>query len=182
MIITSDINLRNFKFWSEAASHANELSLEQLDELENMLIDMYPDGMTDTELNDLMWFDFDTVKEWLGISDEYDESFSHRRSTRKLRKTESTKRISKRKKMKEDLYRGVKGVEFIWRGTQSDPLLKYNGKTFNYWDIEDALYDTFKEYTGKDSEEAFDAWIKRNPSEVTDYLDDVIYGGYDYYD
>ena len=29
--------------------------------------EMYPDGMTDTELNDLLWHDSDTVFEWLDI-------------------------------------------------------------------------------------------------------------------
>lgn len=190
MKIISDTNLRNFDFWSGAASNAKELSYEQLDELEYILEEQYPEGITATELNDIMWFDFDAVKEWLGISDEYDESFSRRHSARKSKRTESvrrnrnrrrvesTRRTSKHNRINEDLYRGVKGVEFVWRGTQSDPLLKYKGKTFNYYDIEDALWDEFKEMTGSNSEDAFDRWIQRNPEEVTNYLDDAIYGGY----
>lgn len=68
MIITSDKQLRNFDFWSGATENVKELSYEQLDELEGILEDMYPDGIDETQLNDLMWFEFDQIKEWLGIS------------------------------------------------------------------------------------------------------------------
>lgn len=30
---------------------------------------MYPDGMSETELNDLLWFEDDTIAEWLGFED-----------------------------------------------------------------------------------------------------------------
>lgn len=40
------------------------------DALEAVLDDIYPEGMTETELNDLLWFESETVFEWLGISDE----------------------------------------------------------------------------------------------------------------
>ena len=73
MRIYKEESLRYFDFWSGGASNAEELDYDQLDELEAILEDMYPDGMTATELNDLMWFDFDTVKEWLGIEDSDDE-------------------------------------------------------------------------------------------------------------
>ena len=31
---------------------------------------MYPEGMTETQLNDLLWFDSESVYEWLGIRSE----------------------------------------------------------------------------------------------------------------
>ena len=37
---------------------------------EQILEDTYPDGMTETELNDLLWFDSESVYEWLGIRSE----------------------------------------------------------------------------------------------------------------
>ena len=55
---------------TEAKDNADELTIEQLDELESMLDELYPDGMTETQLNDLMWFDFDTIKNWLGIEED----------------------------------------------------------------------------------------------------------------
>ena len=70
MKIYGEQNLRNFRFWSGAADNAAELSFEQLDELEAILEDIYPNGIDETTLNDIMWFDFDIVKEWLGIDNE----------------------------------------------------------------------------------------------------------------
>ena len=95
MRIYSDESLRNFDFWSGARSNAEELTYEQLDELESMLEDMYPEGMSATELNDLMWFDFDTIKEWLGIEDEdddFEESLKRRRMSAMRRRNESLRR------------------------------------------------------------------------------------------
>lgn len=73
MKIYSEKSLRNFEFWSGAKENANELTFEQLDEVETILEDMYPEGMDETQINDLFWFDFDTIKEWLGITNEEDE-------------------------------------------------------------------------------------------------------------
>lgn len=70
MKIFKEESLRYFDFWSGAKENANELSGEQLDKLENILEDAYPDGIDATDLNDMMWFEFDTIKEWLGIEDE----------------------------------------------------------------------------------------------------------------
>lgn len=70
MKVTQDISLRNFEFWSGAKTNAEELTCTQLDELEGILEEEYPDGIDETTLNDLMWFEFDTIKEWLGIEDE----------------------------------------------------------------------------------------------------------------
>ncbi len=55
---------------TEAKDNADKLTIEQFDELESMLDELYPDGMTETQLNDLMWFDFDTIKNWLGIEED----------------------------------------------------------------------------------------------------------------
>lgn len=87
----------------------------------------------------------------------------------------------KNSKLKEG-YRGS-NVEFKWNGTQSDPDLIYNGYTFNYYDIEDALWGEFLEETGytddksKDPEveEEFNKYVQER---VEDYLEDVIFGGY----
>lgn len=73
MKITSETSIANFEFWSGAKSNAEELSLSQFNQLESILEDLYPEGMTETQLNDLFWFEFDTIKEWLGISDEEEE-------------------------------------------------------------------------------------------------------------
>lgn len=70
MKIFKEESLRYFEFWSGAKENAKELSGEQLDNLETILEDAYPDEIDETTLNDLMWFEFDTIKEWLGIEDD----------------------------------------------------------------------------------------------------------------
>ena len=70
MKIITEQQLRDFQFWSGAKDNAKELTYEQLNELEFILDDMYPDGLTDTQLNDIMWFSYDEVREWLNMSDE----------------------------------------------------------------------------------------------------------------
>lgn len=68
MTIKSDISLENFEAWSGGKSTLDRIINEgKCGELESMLEDLYPDGMTDTQLNDLLWFDSDTVFGWLGI-------------------------------------------------------------------------------------------------------------------
>lgn len=66
MRIVSDISLRDFGFWSGARDTADQLTDEQLDQVEAVLEDMYPDGMTDTQLNDIFWFESESVYEWAG--------------------------------------------------------------------------------------------------------------------
>lgn len=70
MKIYEEKSLRDFEFWSVAKDNAELLTCEQLDEVEQILEDSHPDGMDSTEINDLFWFDFDTVCEWLGTTCE----------------------------------------------------------------------------------------------------------------
>ena len=73
MKVYSEINLRDFEFWSGAKSNAETLTSEQLDIVDSILEDAYPDGMSETQINDFFWFEFDTIREWLGIKDEEEE-------------------------------------------------------------------------------------------------------------
>ena len=61
--------LFHFEFWSGAENTVNMLSDEEFETVMNILEDAYPDGMTDTELNDFFWFEDDTIAEWLGYED-----------------------------------------------------------------------------------------------------------------
>ena len=74
MTITYELDLRNFKAWSGAKDTLERVINEgKCDLLEQILEDTYPDGMTETELNDLLWFEPETIYEWLGISDDEEE-------------------------------------------------------------------------------------------------------------
>ena len=70
MKITSEMSLKNFKAWSGAKDTLNKLiELDKCDELEFILDDLYPDGLTDTQLNDILWFDDEWIFETLGIEE-----------------------------------------------------------------------------------------------------------------
>ena len=71
MKIISETSLDRFEAWSGGRDTLDVLIEKDLcDQLEAMLEnDIFPDGCTDTELNDLLWFERDTIAEWLGFSD-----------------------------------------------------------------------------------------------------------------
>ena len=71
MTITYELDLNRFEAWSGAKETLERIQKEgKCAELENVLEELYPDGMTETELNDLLWFDSESVYEWLGIRSE----------------------------------------------------------------------------------------------------------------
>ena len=69
MELKHDVPLRHFEFWSGAEQRARHLSLEQLDRIEFELEMLYPDCMTDTDVNDLFWFEEDFIAQLLGYED-----------------------------------------------------------------------------------------------------------------
>lgn len=64
----AETSLRDFEFWSGAKSRAEHLTPAQLDQLEWCLEELYPDGLSKTQVNDIMWFEEDFVAECLGFS------------------------------------------------------------------------------------------------------------------
>ena len=71
MTITYELDLNSFQAWSGAKDTLDRVQREgKCAELENILEELYPDGMTETQLNDLLWFDSESVYEWLGIRSE----------------------------------------------------------------------------------------------------------------
>ena len=71
MTITYELDLNRFEAWSGAKETLERIQREgKCAELENVLEELYPDGMTETELNDLLWFESESVYEWLGIRSE----------------------------------------------------------------------------------------------------------------
>ena len=71
MLIKTETNLRNFEAWAGAIETKKIILDAGLEEEFEMLIDeLYPEGLTDTELNDILWFDPDWILEALGIKEE----------------------------------------------------------------------------------------------------------------
>ena len=74
MNITKELSLTNFNFWSGAKDH--EFNYSELKSLESNLEDFYPDGMTETGINDLFWFEEEFLCGLLGI--DFDSDYLER--------------------------------------------------------------------------------------------------------
>lgn len=60
--------LCDFKPWAGASyTFAQIKDAGKLPDLEYMLEEVYPDGMNATALNDLFWFETETLAEWLDM-------------------------------------------------------------------------------------------------------------------
>ncbi len=69
MKVYSELSLRDFEFWAGAKENAEKLTPEQLDEVEQFFDEIYSDGVDETTINDIFWFDFDQICVWLGINE-----------------------------------------------------------------------------------------------------------------
>lgn len=45
----------------------------KLEDLDRLITECYPEGLTETELNDILWFDSDWVLDNLGIENDDDD-------------------------------------------------------------------------------------------------------------
>ena len=59
----------DLEFWSGAKDTVKYLTDDEIRTVIEYLEDIYPDGMSETEINDFFWFEDDTIAEWLGYSD-----------------------------------------------------------------------------------------------------------------
>ena len=69
MKIYKDYYLRDFNFWSGAKDNVKYLTKDDFTVVELELEEMYPDGIEETDLNDLFRFDMDEVSKILGYDD-----------------------------------------------------------------------------------------------------------------
>lgn len=71
-VFNDNLTLRNFDAWSGAVDTKETIINEGKDkDFDYLIEELYPDGITDTQLNDLLWFEEDWIFEVLGI--EIDE-------------------------------------------------------------------------------------------------------------
>ena len=80
--------------------------------------------------------------------------------------------------MKKSYYRGIRGIEFIWHGATPDPELSYQGKVVNYYDVEDTIWQEYKE-DGYDSddEEEFTKYCQNHEAEIKQLILDIYESG-----
>ena len=65
MRIYRDIPLTQFEFWAGGKDTVEELTDSELEQIEQILEEIYPEGMSEFEINDLFWFERDLIAEWL---------------------------------------------------------------------------------------------------------------------
>lgn len=72
--ICYDLTDGTYKPWSGAVSTWETIiDNDKLDELDAFLDELYPEGLSEVELNDLLWFDSEYVLENLGLSEEEED-------------------------------------------------------------------------------------------------------------
>ena len=74
MKIISEISLRDFESWSGATETKNIIiQAGKEEEFEELIEELFPNGVSATELNDCLWFDQEYVLNTLGIDNSEDE-------------------------------------------------------------------------------------------------------------
>lgn len=69
MKVYTETTIHDFEFWSGAKDTVEYLTYEELETLEQIFDEMYPDGIEDSHLNDIFWFEDDWIAEMLGYED-----------------------------------------------------------------------------------------------------------------
>lgn len=73
MIITKDLSsLDDFEAWCGAVETKEEILNQGYDEeFIHLMEELYPEGLDEGALNDILWFDSDWIYETLGMRDPY---------------------------------------------------------------------------------------------------------------
>lgn len=82
------------------------------------------------------------------------------------------------KKNNKKYFYGIYGIEFVWHGAWCDPELKWHKKSFNYYDVEMPLLETYsvecKEHNIPYNDDNFAVWVKENAYLVKEYLQNLM--------
>ena len=74
MKICNEISISDFQAWSGAKDTKETIIDNNKEKQFDILIEeMYPEGLSDTQLNDILWFESDWIYEMLGIKEEDEE-------------------------------------------------------------------------------------------------------------
>lgn len=68
-------------------------------------------------------------------------------------------------------------AKYVNNGDWTDPHLEYRGKIFNYYHIEDTIYESFKEYAEENkivkSEDNFKLYCNENQDYIREILEEL---------
>lgn len=72
MRIVKEISIEDFEGWSGANDTIEVIEKAgKVDEFDNLIEELYPDGLSETSLNDLLRFDYEWIYETLEITKSY---------------------------------------------------------------------------------------------------------------
>lgn len=72
MIVFEDIRPEQFRAWAGGKSTLQKIvAAGKSEALNDLIIELYPDGIEDTTLNDLLWFEEEWIFDALGMEIEY---------------------------------------------------------------------------------------------------------------
>lgn len=70
MALIVNVGIEGYKPWGGAVSTWEDIEeANKVSDLEFLLEELYPEGITDTKLNDLLWFESDWIYAQLDIND-----------------------------------------------------------------------------------------------------------------
>ena len=71
MKLYTETDLHGFTAWSGAVEMQNKILAEgKADDFEALIDELYPDGLSETALNDILWFENEWLTETLGLTPE----------------------------------------------------------------------------------------------------------------
>lgn len=70
--LKQEITLNEFDAWNGGADTLAVLSSGEITAIGYQIAEEYENGLTPTELNDILWFERDMIADWLGYED-FDE-------------------------------------------------------------------------------------------------------------
>ena len=69
MKLYTETDLHGFTAWSGAVDMQNKILAEgKADDFEALIDELYPDGLSETALNDILWFEDEWLTETLGLT------------------------------------------------------------------------------------------------------------------
>lgn len=73
-LFNENATLVNFDAWSGAV-HTKQTIIEsgKSEEFDSLIEELYPDGLSETQLNDILWFEDEWIFEQLGMAEEEEE-------------------------------------------------------------------------------------------------------------
>ena len=63
MKVFAEMKLTSFEFWAGAKANAERLTYEEIEQIEEIVEELYPDGIDEVNINNLFWFEFKSAVE-----------------------------------------------------------------------------------------------------------------------